>query len=85
MIFILAHHKLYISYNSTNLYRVIAMPRKKENRETMLCQIAQGNKTKFQEIAKILGYQYAGNGSQGKLVDAICAGEIILIKSSDKT
>ena len=61
------------------------MPRKKENREPMLCQIAQGNKTKLQEIAKILGYQYAGNGSQGKLVDAICAGEIILIKSSDKT
>ena len=61
------------------------MPRKKENREPMLCQKAQGNKAKFKDNAKIHGYQYAGNGSQGKLVDAICAGEIILIKSSDKT
>jgi hypothetical protein len=60
------------------------MPRPKENRETMLCQVAQGNKAKFQEIAEALGYLYGGKGSQGKLIDAICAGELILIKSQNR-
>jgi hypothetical protein len=60
------------------------VPRPKENRETMLCQIAEGNKEKFQEIAESLGYTYSSKGSQGKLIDAICSGEIILIKSSQQ-
>jgi hypothetical protein len=57
------------------------MARKTENRTTILSRVDRGTPAKIQEIAKALGYIYAGEGSQGKLLDAIAEGELILIKS----
>jgi hypothetical protein len=57
------------------------MARKPENRTTILSRVDMDTPTKLQEIAKVLGYLYAGKGSQGGLLDAIASGELILIKS----
>ena len=57
------------------------MPRKTENRTTMLSRVDAATPGKIQDIAKALGYIYAREGSQGKLLDAIANGELILIKS----
>jgi glutamyl-tRNA reductase len=57
------------------------MPRHVENRVTMLSRVDVHTRDKIQEIAKALGYTYAEEGSQGKLLDAIAQGELILIKS----
>lgn len=57
------------------------MPRKPENRTSMLSRVDVATPAKIQEIAKALGYIYAGEGSQGALMDAIAQGELILIKS----
>lgn len=57
------------------------MARKPENRTTMLSRVDVATPAKIQEIAKTLGYIYAGEGSQGGLLDAIARGELILIKS----
>jgi hypothetical protein len=47
----------------------------------MLSRVDAATPGKIQDIAKALGYIYAREGSQGKLLDAIANGELILIKS----
>lgn len=51
-----------------------------ETRVPFLSRVDVATPAKIQQIAKVLGYIYAGEGSQGKLLDAIARGELVLIK-----
>ena len=58
------------------------MARKKEGRVVMISRVASETPAKIKEIAAGLGFVYAGDGSQGKLLDAIARGEIKLKRST---
>lgn len=59
------------------------MGRKSRGKTIMLARVQPDTTSKIQEIAKSLGYLYAGQGSQGALLDAIASGHLTIIKTSD--
>jgi hypothetical protein len=57
--------------------------RKKLNRESLHARVAPGTAEKLKEIAYLLGYSYNDEGSTGQLLDAIAAGNLVLIAASN--
>lgn len=60
------------------------MPRRKLNRDSLHARVAPGTSEKLKEIAAVLGYLYNREGATGQLLDAIAAGELILIAASHR-
>lgn len=53
----------------------------KENSERFVCRTPKGTLSWFKDKALKLGYEYGNEGSVSKLLDAICAGHIIIVKT----
>lgn len=56
------------------------MPRPPLDKERFDVNVSSGTTARIKELAKALGYTYAGEGSQGKLLDAIAHGEVLLVQ-----
>jgi hypothetical protein len=59
--------------------------RKKLDRTNLHARVASQTGDKLKEIASILGYVHAGEGSTGQLLDAIAEGKLILIATTKST
>lgn len=59
------------------------MARKPENRTQFSARVDADTPDKIKDLAHNLGYLYNGEGSPGKLLDAIASGELLMFKKVD--